>query len=307
MNNKRPLNKAKRKAHGAIRFGIDRVPQMLSDSLRDGSDPIAADPRCTPVDLSPITEHTYAAAWLGHATLLLRQSHRTVLVDPVLTSRIGPRLAKRTIGPTRLAPCPITPAHLPPIDLILITHAHFDHLDKPTLEALVNPNTTLITAKRTKKLIPEGFARIIELPNDHSLQLDDLTITAIKPAHWGSRSGIDIPRGCNSYLLKSDDRATLLPGDTAATDAFDNLGPVDLAAFGIGAYEPSDHHHATPEQVWDMFTRIPGKTLLPIHHSTFELSSEHIDEPLDRLLKAAGSQAHAVAVVQPGQLWRPAP
>ena len=299
---------------------------MLADSLHDAT-PTTPTTNTTPPSTSNSTSNTpshqsdadaptgvghiarfrYAAAWLGHATVLLRQAGLTLLVDPVLTNRIGPRIRQRTIGPTRLAPCPVAIADLPAIDLVLLTHAHFDHLDKPTLEALANPGTTVITAKRTHKLIPPGFAEVIELSQSDEMCAGDLRISAIQPAHWGSRSALDFSRGCNSYLLKSPEARTLLPGDTAKTDVFENLGQVDLAAFGIGAYEPSEHHHATPEQVWEMFCHIPGKVLLPIHHSTFELSAEHIDEPMARLLAAAADMQYKIAKVQPGQVWLPRP
>ena len=92
------------------------------------------------------------------------------------------------------------------------------------------------------------------------------------------------------------------------TDAFDRVGAVDLAVFGIGAYEPWEHAHANPEEVWSMFSAIdraaPGRSrLLPIHHSTFELGAEHIDEPMERLLAAAGPDAGRIVGRDMGELW----
>jgi hypothetical protein len=83
----------------------------------------------------------------------------------------------------------------------------------------------------------------------------------------------------------------LFAGDTAATDAFERIGPVDLSIFGVGAYEPWEHAHATPEQVWRMFAKLRGNDgkLLPMHHSTFDLGEERPGEPLARLEAAAGS------------------
>jgi hypothetical protein len=105
----------------------------------------------------------------------------------------------------------------------------------------------------------------------------------------------------------------LFAGDTAHTDAFEHLDGVDLAIFGIGAYEPWIHAHATPEQAWSMFTSlgrrasrgraVGGGHLLPVHHATFPLGNEHPDEPMQRLLAAAGDQAHRVVGRRAGDLW----
>jgi L-ascorbate metabolism protein UlaG (beta-lactamase superfamily) len=94
-------------------------------------------------------------------------------------------------------------------------------------------------------------------------------------------------------------------GDTAHTDTYDDYGPAELAVFGIGAYDPREHMHATPEQVWRMFSRMQARWLLPIHHSTFELSDEPVEEPMRRLLLAARGKQDRVIQVAPGELWTP--
>ncbi|MBL0927120.1 MAG: MBL fold metallo-hydrolase [Phycisphaerales bacterium] len=252
------------------------------------------------------------AAWLGHASILLGIAGRTVLVDPVLSHRIGVRLGGRigwTVGVRRTAPPPVLPAELPPIDLLLITHAHFDHLDRPTLRAIASPGTTVVTARRTRRLIPPGFGPVHELDWGGTFNFTPdgagpvLTVRAVKPRHWGARTAWDRHRGYNSYLLRPGQPcgSVLLAGDTAHTHAFDHLGPVDLAVFGIGAYEPWIHAHADPEQVWAMFARLGARALLPVHHSTFQLGDEHPDEPMERLLKAAGRERSRILRAKPGQ------
>ena len=311
------IQRAKQKARGAWRFGIDRLPGMVVDSLRaEGSGRAGggfAGQTPTPrvggggdaADVREIEQTGYAAAWLGHGGVLLRQGGLTILVDPVLSERIGPRVGGRTIGPARLIPSPATIHELPTVDLILITHAHYDHLDRPTLEQLARTQTTVLTARRTRRLIPRGFGNVLELHWDGVIEVGGVRISALRPEHWGSRTALDVARGCNSYLLESDDRRTLAPGDTAETGEFASIGSIDLALFGIGAYEPSEHHHATPEQVWQMFCDMPGRVLLPVHHSTFAISGEHVDEPMTRLLAAAGKENHRVASIEPGQIWTP--
>ncbi|MDQ7013598.1 MAG: MBL fold metallo-hydrolase [Planctomycetota bacterium] len=306
MAGNQPIRKAARKARGAVQFGVGRLPGMVADSVRDARrDTTNSKPTKHEHDLRELAHADFAAAWLGHGGVLLRQGGTTILIDPVLSDRIGPRIGGRTIGPARLASAPAAVGELPAIDLVLISHAHYDHLDRPTLEQLARSGTTLITSRRTKRLIPRGFGRVIELGLDDDLEIEGLRIAALRPEHWGGRTAVDVARGCNSYLIESNDRRTLAPGDTALTTEFDSVGAVDLAVFGIGAYEPSEHHHATPEQVWQMFTAMPGRVLLPVHHSTFDISGEHIDEPIARLLQAAGDHAAQVAAVKPGELWVP--
>ncbi len=294
------LQRAGDKARGAARFGFERMPRMVAESIR-----AAATAAQGEADLRDAAGARFGAAWLGHAGVLLRQGGMTILVDPVLSERIGPRIGGRTIGPSRLAPTPVQPGRLPRIDVILITHAHFDHLDRPTLELLARDGATVITSRRTRRLIPRGFREVVELHWDGVVEVDGVRVTALRPEHWGGRTAVDVVRGCNSYLIESDGRRTLAPGDTADTSEFESVGRIDLAAFGIGAYEPSEHHHATPEQVWRMFRSMPGELLFPVHHSTFELSAEHADEPMERLLKAAGEEAGRVVRVKPGELWVP--
>lgn len=253
-----------------------------------------------------------SAIWIGHATVLLRIAGQTILTDPVFSKRIGVSLGRHTFGISRLAPPALDPASLPPIDAVLLSHAHFDHLDKPSLLRLVNPRTTVITAPRTKRLIPRGFRSVIELPWEGTFRLGEVEITAMQPAHWGARTALDRRRGFNSYLLDSSRSAAFPPhrvlfaGDTADTDTLDAAGAIDLGIFGIGAYDPWENAHATPEQVWSMFTRLNqhgGAHLLPIHHSTFELSDEHRDEPMQRLIDAAGSDSLRVVCRQIGEFW----
>ncbi len=288
-------------AAAATASGLRRYPRDLAESIRDVAR-TRTDGAGAPPDLRGLHEHELAAAWLGHASVLLRQGGVTLLVDPVFSRRIGPRLGPLTLGPARRS-CPVDPSTLPPADAILITHAHYDHLDRPTLAALASSRTTVITARGTRGLIPRGFRHVIELDWDDEREIENLAVRAIRPAHWGARAWLDFGRGFNSYVIVSDDRRTIAAGDTARTDAFRGVGPIDLALFGIGAYDPWQHKHATPEQVWEMFTAAPGARLLPVHHSTFELSDEHRDEPMRRLLAAAGADHVRIIVVEPGHVW----
>jgi L-ascorbate metabolism protein UlaG (beta-lactamase superfamily) len=246
------------------------------------------------------------AAWLGHATVLLRLGDKWILTDPVFSQRVGIRVGPMTLGVGRLLPA-LDPALLPPLDLILVSHAHFDHLDRPSLRRLVSDKTTLITAASTKRLIPRGFGEVQELGWDRQLKINGLTIRALRPNHWGARTAWDRHRGYNSYVLETSRHRLLFAGDTAMTDAYTGLGRagVDLCIFGIGAYNPWIRMHANPEQVWQMNAQAAGHWLMPIHHSTFKLSDEPMEEPMERMLAAAADQHARIVGRELGQLWTP--
>jgi L-ascorbate metabolism protein UlaG (beta-lactamase superfamily) len=283
----------------ALRSGLRRYPSAIAKSLftREAVHHAAIDGL-----LSGLLPHDLAISWLGHASVVCKLEGAMVVVDPVFSSRIGPRLAGRTIGLPRLAPPPVRASDLKEIDLLLVTHAHFDHLDKPTLRAMANPRTVVIVPTMCARSIPTGFGRVIELPSGQTADVGDLHVTAIEPAHWGARAMIDRGRRVNSYLVRSRRSSILFAGDTARTDAFRTVTDVDVAVFGIGAYEPWDHMHATPEQVWAMFEAIGARRLLPVHHSTYELSDEPLDEPMRRLLQAAGESQGRVLMCEPGEV-----
>lgn len=302
MASREPRSKRLRRAAAAARSGLRRYPRDLTQSITSPLRPVRPAP---PPRLGAIGEHDpLAAAWLGHASVLLRLAGANVLLDPVFSHRIGMRLGPLVLGPHRLLQ-PFSPDLLPQIDLILISHAHFDHLDRPSLAALIHPKTVVITARGTRRLIPRGFRHIIELDWNKSIEYRALRVSAHEPQHWGARAAIDRRRGYNAYELVADTASAFFSGDTAHTETFSAVQGPDLAIFGIGAYDPWDHKHATPEQVWSMFRAMNAAHLLPVHHSTFELSDEAADEPMRRLIAAASDDRRRVIPPVPGRLWSP--
>jgi L-ascorbate metabolism protein UlaG (beta-lactamase superfamily) len=192
---------------------------------------------------------------------------------------------------------------LPPIDLLLISHAHFDHLDRQTLWQLPK-KTPVIAASNTLDLIRDlGFKQTTELRWGEKTKLKNLTITAREVSHWGARTFIDQHRGYNAYLIESARRKILYGGDTAYHTRFKDLEKIDLAIFGIGAYDPYIAAHATPEQAWEMANHAGAAHILPMHHSTFRLSHEPMEEPMQRLLEAAGTDTDRIIIRQIGQTW----
>ena len=254
-------------------------------------------------DLSRWDEHQLAAAWLGHATVLLRLGGKTVITDPVLSARVGLGLGLITGGPRRLVSPALSVRQLPPLDLILLSHAHFDHLDRPTL-ARLDKRTPVVAAHATADLITDlGFANVTELRWGESTVAAGLTVTAFPVKHWGARTFYDQHRGYNAYRLDAPDgHRVLYGGDTAYHDGFAAAGPVDLAILGIGAYDPYIAAHATPEQALAMADQVQAKHILPMHHSTFRLSYEPTHDPMRRLLAAIDDPAR-VTIREVGQQW----
>jgi len=289
------------RATQATRSALRRYPGTLLDSIRRRDPGLATPGARTGLSAPP---EGLCAVWLGHASVLVGLDGRFVLFDPVFSERIGPRVGKRKLGLARTSPPPVHADDLPPIDVLAISHAHFDHLDLPTLEALASERTAVVTAARTHRLIPSGYGRTLELQWDESFEVAGLLFTAIRPQHWGARRVLDRRRGYNAYLVDSGRHRVLFAGDTGDTLAFDQLRNIDLAVLGIGAYEPWEHAHATPEQVWSMFRRMGARSLAPVHHSTFPMSDEAEDEPMRRLHRAAGDEFESCVVCrQAGEVW----
>jgi L-ascorbate metabolism protein UlaG (beta-lactamase superfamily) len=288
-----------------FRSMIRRYPADVLRAIRktpsDNPDPFAADLSERWAAL-PELAGLAGAAWLGHCTTLVKIGGVTILTDPVLSSTIGPRLGfgpfARTIGPRRLDGMTQETGHMPRPDVIVLSHAHYDHLDRPTLRALAERfgRVPVVTAASTRRLVPRSLGPVIEIGWGGSTQVEGLSFAAIRPRHWGARNAWDRHRGYNSYIIAAaeDPGRVLFAGDTAHTNAYravGDAGGVDLAIFGIGAYDPWHHAHATPEEVWTMTRDAAAKRLLPVHYGTFKLSNEPTDEPIARLLAAAGGTA----------------
>ncbi len=282
------------------RSGLRRYPKEILGSIRRAIASKTFDPVVLAPDALPASG--LGASWLGHASVLIRHGGKTVLTDPVFSHRIGVNLGVYTFGVERRLP-PVDVRTLPPIDVVLLSHAHFDHLDRPTLRRLVNERTTVVTARNTAGLVPRGFGRVIELPWGASAEVDGLRVHAIPTRHWGARTVWDRHRGHNAYLLEDSGHRVLFAGDTALSETFRTVGGADLSIFGIGAYDPWIANHASPEQVWAMNAEAGGRFLMPMHHSTFELSDEPPEEPLARLIAAAGDEHHRIVGRTFGSVW----
>lgn len=246
-------------------------------------------PKFTPAPES-WNSNTITAAWLGHSSVLLNFYGMTILTDPVLGKRVGADTLVGTIGAKRLIAPALRVRQLPPIDLVLLSHAHMDHFDLATLRAL--PGTPrAVTAHATMDLLQDThlkepkalkWSESARISTNHG----DATVSAFEVNHWGARWKVDKYRGYNAYVVEREGKKIIFGGDTAWTETFRPLrskGPYELAIMPIGAYKPWLCSHCTPEQAVRMANDAGAKHFLPIHTKTFPLGREGVVEPMERL------------------------
>jgi L-ascorbate metabolism protein UlaG (beta-lactamase superfamily) len=249
------------------------------------------------------------AAWLGHSTVLINFFGLNILTDPVFFARCGIRLPPLTIGPKRYVACALQPEELPRIDLVLISHAHFDHLDLRSLRAVAR-EATVVTARHTADILRGiRFREVIELGWNETREVETgrgaLTVAAYQLRHWGARVQRDDFREYNAYVLERGGKRLGYFGDTARTPArhLGERGPIDLLIVPIGAYQPWIRAHCTPEEAVTMADEARAHYVMPVHHQTFKLSWEPMDEPIQRFTAALRGMPERVALTEIGQTF----
>jgi N-acyl-phosphatidylethanolamine-hydrolysing phospholipase D len=244
--------------------------------------------------------------WIGHATLLVQMDHVTFLTDPIWSERASPL---GFAGPKRFQPPGVALADLPPIDFVLISHNHYDHLDLDTLEALAErgPETRFLVPLGNAELLrSREIERVEELDWGESLTHEGVRVHCLPAQHWSQRGVGDERRALwSSWAVTGTDRRFYYAGDTGYFAGFgaigSSLGPFDLAAVPIGAYLPvqiMQHFHVNPEQAALASRELRARRTLGIHFGTFDLADEPLDEPPVRFRAAAGEQGFA-----PDDVW----
>jgi len=278
--------------------------------LRQRFEEIGRDIPPAPHKPTPATwsDNAVTLAWLGHATVLINFFGVRILTDPALYSRIGVDLGLGTLGPMRLVQCALTPDELPEIDLVLVSHAHFDHLDTASLGSL-RGRPVAVMAPAISDLLPQRrYSSVRELRWGEAATIatvrGDVLIRAIEVKHWGARIRRDTWRGYTGWIVEREGRRLLIGGDTAVTPAFESHrmhGPFDAAVMPIGAYDPWIYNHCTPEQAVMMADAARARLIVPVHHQSFRLSSEPFMEPIERIQEALAKEHDRLAIRQIGE------
>ncbi len=241
--------------------------------------------------LQEIDANQNSATWISHSTVLLKIHGQTILTDPVFSNRIGPH---PWLGIKRKTPPGKTIESLPPIDIILISHNHYDHLDAFSIKAILSSNNPLVIAPLGNGTLLRslGCTRVIELDWWDSFQATPLLNIALTPAlHWSRRTLWDTCQALwGGFVIQSPPLKIFFAGDTGYHDHFQKIhqkfGPMDFSLLPIGAYEPKwfmKDAHMDPADAIQAHLDLHSKQSMGIHFGTFRLTDEGIDDPVDEL------------------------
>jgi L-ascorbate metabolism protein UlaG (beta-lactamase superfamily) len=241
------------------------------------------------------------ATWLGHSTVLIEIEGLRVLTDPVWGPRASP---SRLAGPKRFQPVPVPLHAMPPIDLVIVSHDHYDHLDYPTIRELVKRDVPFVTSLGVGAHLEAWGVRperIVELDwwESHQLPNTGLTVTAAPSQHFSGRGLQDRNATLwSSLVIRSQRHAVFFSGDTGLTTEYqtirERLGPFDLVMLEVGAFHPAwGDIHLGPENALKALALLGGGRFLPVHWGTFSLAMHAWDQPAEALLELgpkAGAQ-----------------
>ena len=254
------------------------------------------------------------ATWLGHSTVLIEIDGLRVLTDPVWGPRASPL---RLAGPKRFQPVPVALREMPAVDLVLVSHDHYDHLDYPTIRALTKSDVPFVTSLGVGAHLESwGIAaeRITELDwwESYRLPKGDLQVTAAPSQHFSGRT-IKTRNATlwSSLILRSARHGVFFSGDTGLTTEYTDirarLGPFDLVMLEIGAWDPAwGDMHLGPDNALKAVALLGGDTFLPVHWGTFRLGLHPWDQPPERLLELAANSAARLMMPRLGEPVEPA-
>lgn len=246
-----------------------------------------------------LTRGHVALTWIGHASFLLQFNDLNVLVDPNFANWLFLLKRVKRAG--------LRIRDLPPIDLVLLTHAHFDHFHKPTLRKLPAPKIAVMPWGVGDLARDLGFERVIELQTWESFSHGEWKVTLTPCKHWGARTLHDHHRGFGGFLLEHQGRRIYHAGDSAYSDCFKEIGrrcAPEIALLPIGAYYPDSFRnvHMGPDEAMDVFREIGAKWFVPMHYGSFKLSFEDLDAPPRWLKEIALREglSHRVKILEEG-------
>ena len=252
--------------------------------------------------------------WVGHSTLLLNHSELTIMTDPQFSGRASPF---SFMGPKRVTPPPFGIADLPRINLVVISHNHYDHLDEASIREIAKkqPSVEFLVPLGLKSLLEAwGAKKVTELDWWQKVQRKGVTVQPTPVQHWSKRAFFDRNKTLwAGWMMQWSDFSFYFAGDTGYSSDFKRtvkkLGKPDLAAIPIGAYEPRDFMrsaHINPEEAVKVFSDLGAKYAIGIHWGTFKLTLEPMNEPPHRLanaLKAAEVDGKTFRTLKHGEMW----
>ena len=252
--------------------------------------------------------------WVGHASIMINHSNLTILTDPHFSNYASPF---SFMGPKRITSVPFTIPELPRLDVIVISHNHYDHLDEQSIReiAVYQPEVRFLVPLGLKKLLLEwGANDVTELDWWQSIKIKGATFQPTPVQHWSKRSAFDRNKTLwAGWMTQWDNFSFYFAGDTGYSNDFkevsNRLGNPDLAAIPIGAYEPREFMksaHINPEEAVMVFNDLGAKRAIAIHWGTFKLTLEKMDEPprrLNKALESAGISKNRFRVLQHGEFW----
>jgi L-ascorbate metabolism protein UlaG (beta-lactamase superfamily) len=222
--------------------------------------------------------------WIGHASFLIQTREINILIDPIWSKWL--KVVKRLKKPG------FEIHHLPEIDVVLVTHAHFDHLDRRTLRKVAADQPIVVPIGVGNLVHDLGFHIVHELDYWQTVSLGPIEVSLTPCYHWGARFLADSHRGFGGFAIKLEGRTIFHCGDSAFFPGFREIGEhydIDIALLPIGAYDaPTGREvHMNPEEALRVFLELKAKRLVPMHYGTFRLGYEPMHEPLERLLASA--------------------
>ncbi len=276
----------------------------LTSKRQDWPEPLVKD-NMTP-DLSPlIAEQGLRITFINHASVLIQWQGVNIITDPALVDGIGP-LGSGWIARYR-APG-ITFEQLPPIDYILISHNHYDHLDRPTIEKIIQRDgSKIITPLAVAQYTPAQNVLELDWWQSYKNSAQDLNITLVPAQHWSKRTLLDTNKSLwGGFIIQKNNQTVFFSGDTGYSEHFKMIAQrfpaIDVALLPIGAYLPRDFMklaHTNPAEAVTAAQELNAKTAIGIHFGTFRLSDEGIDQPVIDLQAALKSQNRHEAFIAP--------
>ena len=236
------------------------------------------------------SEENYAI-WIGHSTFLIKKNGVSILTDPIFSDRASPL---KLVGPKRLIPPAISINSLPRIDIVTVSHNHYDHLDLPSLKEIYKlyPDTLFFVPKGDLKLLKKnGIKNVFEFSWWESFNFKDINLTFTPVQHWSKRALFDRNKSLwGGWFYKYDDYSIYHAGDTGYSDDFVNtklkLGSPKYAFIPIGAYDPEwfmKESHVNPEEAVQIMLDLEAESSFGMHWATFKLTDEDTLEPKKRL------------------------